>query len=68
MHDAGPQSAAQLDDRLTLPPVPSTGDDNRVRVNSSGGQAPEQPVILVATVKHRGNVHVVPGVHLSLRK
>ena len=68
MHDAGPQSAAQLDDRRTLPPVRSTGDDNRVRANCRGGQAPEQPVILMAAVKHGGNVHVVPGVRLSLRK
>jgi hypothetical protein len=68
MHDAGPQSAAQLEDRRTLLPVPSTGDDNRVRDNSCGGQAPEQRVILLTAVKHRSNVHVVPGVRLSLRK
>jgi len=68
MHDAGPQSAAQLEDRRTLLPVRSTGEDYRVRDNSCGGQAPEQRVILLTAVKHRSNVHVVPGVRLSLRK
>jgi hypothetical protein len=66
-HD-GPHSAAQLEQGRTLAPVPSTGDDNRVRDDPARRQRIEERMIGMCRVEHGGDVDVLPGARLSHRK
>jgi hypothetical protein len=68
VHDAGPQTTAELEDRGPLAPVASAGENNRMRRDAAGCQRIEERMTCTGPVEHGGDVDLVSGARLSVSK
>jgi len=68
VHDDGPQSAAELEDRGPLAPVPSAGEDDRMCSDPARCQGIEKRMTRVCLVEDDSDVDIVSGARLSVSK